>query len=456
MALQEFLASYAVKVDEDGARRLQRILEQNRTAGAELAAVFSSARDALAALKKELSETAGLKNALEGLLSGSSRLPSGASSGAAAGAAASAAVPAGQVGRAGVSSLSVRADFAAADESLAAFRKRAEAEKPKLSVNTTGITSSVSSAIATVRNMLASVRIDLPVTVTPHLDASALNREMGNLPNNWNVNLPSGNNGSSPSGNSSPSSANSGRNRGGNTISRLGIGGRVNQPTLAMIAEEGKPEYVIPTGNESRAVPLLQSLFAELSESARSTVFSSLVMGNDRKQNNKAPISQGIPSAAPSAPTQSGNPEKMASTEMLRNAVPQNLSAASVLSIQEHEAPQGSGRSFDLPPTIAPQPLVTQPLAGAALPSASVLSDLRSALPSVSALSELRSALTDLTSAAREAFRPSAAAGGAVQNVQAPVNIHVTSSAAAPEAVARSIYDTAQRSLLKTLKGVFV
>lgn len=449
MALQEFLASYAVKVDEDGARRLQRILEQNRTAGAELAGVFSSARDALAALKKELSETTGLKNALEGLLSGSSRLPSGAARGAAAGAAASAAVPAGQVGRAGVSSLAFRADFAAADESLAAFRKRAEAEKPKLSVNTTGITSSVSSAMATVRNMLASVRIDLPVTVTPHLDASALNREMSNLPNNWNVNLPSGNSGSSPS--SSSPSANSGRNRGGNTISRLGIGGRVNQPTLAMIAEEGKPEYVIPTGNESRAVPLLQSLFAELSESARSTVFSSLVMGDDRKENNKAPIPQAIPSTAPPMPAQSASTEKKEPAEMLRNAVPQNLSAATVPSTKEQEAPPASGRSFGIPPAAA-----AQHLAGSALPSASVLSDLRSALPSASALSELRSALTDLTSAAREAFRPSAVAGGAVQNVQAPVNIHVTSSAAAPEAVARSIYDTAQRSLLKTLKGVFV
>lgn len=455
MALQEFLASYAVKVDEDGARRLQRILEQNRTAGAELAGVFSSARDALAALKKELSETAGLKNALEGLLSGSSRLPSGAARGAAAGAAASAAVPAGQVGRAGVSSLAFRADFAAADESLTAFRKRAEAEKPKLSVNTTGITSSVSSAMTTVRNMLASVRIDLPVTVTPHLDASALNREMSNLPNNWNVNLPSGNNGSSPSGNTSPGnsspSANSGRDRSGNTISRLGIGGRVNQPTLAMIAEEGKPEYVIPTGNESRAVPLLQSLFSELSESARSTVFSSLVMGNDRKESGEAGSSSANLSSAPSAPTQSGNPEKMASTEMLRNAVPQNLSAATVPSTKEPEAPPATGRSFGFPPAAA-----AQHLAGSDLPFISALSDLRSALPSASALSELRSALMDLTSAAREAFRPSAAAGGAVQNVQAPVNIHVTSSAAAPEAVARSIYDTAQRSLLKTLKGVFV
>ena len=30
MAMQEFLASYAVQVDEDGARRLQSILEENR------------------------------------------------------------------------------------------------------------------------------------------------------------------------------------------------------------------------------------------------------------------------------------------------------------------------------------------------------------------------------------------------------------------------------------------
>ena len=56
MAMQEFLASYAVKVDEDGARRLQAILERNRESGAALASVFSSARSALAALKKELSE----------------------------------------------------------------------------------------------------------------------------------------------------------------------------------------------------------------------------------------------------------------------------------------------------------------------------------------------------------------------------------------------------------------
>ena len=71
--------------------------------------------------------------------------------------------------------------------------------------------------------------------------------------------------------------------------------------------------------------------------------------------------------------------------------------------------------------------------------------------------SDLRSALSDLSAATKAAFMPSAASvGTSVRSVQAPVNIHVSSAAAAPEAVARSVYDTAQRSLLKTLKGVFV
>ena len=49
MALQEFLASYAVKVDEDGARRLQRILEQNEESAKGLSSGFEAARRALAA-----------------------------------------------------------------------------------------------------------------------------------------------------------------------------------------------------------------------------------------------------------------------------------------------------------------------------------------------------------------------------------------------------------------------
>ena len=70
MALQEFLASYAVKVDEDGARRLQRILEQNEESAKGLSSGFEAAQRALAGLKAELSDTTVLKDILGSLNSG--------------------------------------------------------------------------------------------------------------------------------------------------------------------------------------------------------------------------------------------------------------------------------------------------------------------------------------------------------------------------------------------------
>ena len=70
MPMQEFLASFAVQVDEDGARRLQAILDQNRDSAKDLAASFAAADAALTALKKNLSDAAGLKNILSALNSG--------------------------------------------------------------------------------------------------------------------------------------------------------------------------------------------------------------------------------------------------------------------------------------------------------------------------------------------------------------------------------------------------
>ena len=47
MAMQEFLASYAVEVDESGAKRLQEVLESNREMAQTLAGAFEAARGAL-------------------------------------------------------------------------------------------------------------------------------------------------------------------------------------------------------------------------------------------------------------------------------------------------------------------------------------------------------------------------------------------------------------------------
>ena len=271
MALQEFLASYAVQVDEDGARRLQAVLEENRSAGQELAAVFEAARSALAGLKKELSDASGLQGVLTALrlgaaggsgLPGNSRLPvvSGASSVSGSYRYTPSALAGFSGLSAGSSLLSVGADFSAAEEALAAFRSRMESERPRLSVNTSGITSAVSGAVSSIRSMLSSVRVSVPVTAVPKLNLSGMNSGGGN---------PGGSSGGSTGGSSGAVP----------TISaaHYGSGGRVASPTLAVIAEEGRPEYVIPTDNESRASSLLRGLLSEVSDSVRNTLVSDLL-----------------------------------------------------------------------------------------------------------------------------------------------------------------------------------
>ena len=369
MPMQEFLASYAVQVDEDGAGRLQAILERNRDAGAELAEVFSSARAALAGLKRELSESSGLKDLLSGLSGGSRlpNLPAGVSglpgfTGFTGSILPSSALPAGSA------LLSVGADFSAADAALADFRTRLEAERPRLRVNASGISAAVSSAVASIRSMMSSLQVTVPVTAVPKVDTSKLNLA---------------------------GSAGGNRNS-GQTVAAFGAGGRVASPTLAMIAEDGDPEYVIPTDNEARAVPLLRGLLSELSDSARRSALSGL--GADLSGTLSAELSTAL-----SAGLFSGFPSAL--SESLFSGFPSGGSS-------------GASAGF---------------FSGA----------------------DLRSSLADLSAAARSSMLPAGAAPGGVHNIQAPVTIQVTSNAAAPEAVARSIYDTAERSLLKTLQSVF-
>ena len=191
-------------------------------------------------------------------------------------------------------------------------------------------------------------------------------------------------------------------------LARFGRGGRVDSPTLAMIAEEGKPEYVIPTEDEERAVQLLRGVMAELSESAKAAVI--------RFSGDGFAAGSGLGSALSSG------------AGFGLNQVRDLASAPRLSSGSDKRIPSTAGSAAGL-----------------------------AVSPSFDFAAEMASALDSLRSVARESFLPAgAAAAPSVHTVQAPVNIQVTSSAAAPEAVARSVYDTAQRSLLKTLKGVFV
>ena len=91
--------------------------------------------------------------------------------------------------------------------------------------------------------------------------------------------------------------------------------------------------------------------------------------------------------------------------------------------------------------------------------SASARDSLRDALPPGTNVSSgsadysgLFSALPDMMAAVPAAATPVVVPAASSNNVSAPVNIHVEAAAADPEAVGHSIYNTAERYLLRTLQ----
>ena len=53
MASQEFLASFAVEIDEAGVSRLQQVLEENQDLAGEVAAAFEAATGRLRSPRRE-------------------------------------------------------------------------------------------------------------------------------------------------------------------------------------------------------------------------------------------------------------------------------------------------------------------------------------------------------------------------------------------------------------------
>ena len=262
MALQEFLASYAVKVDEDGARRLQRILEQNEESAKGLSSGFEAARRALAGLKAELSDTTGLKDVLSSFNAGLSGLSLPKVNGE----------ERSSVSSGGKTTVTVGADTSKAEEALEGYRSKAERMRPKLNVNTSGITSAVSSAIATVRSMMSSVSITIPVKVKASLDTSGLN--MGSIGNGTNT------------------------SKTGTGVRKYGTGGRVSSPTLAMVGEVGEPEYIIPVKDDAKALPLIRDMMGELSASARAQLAEGSGGRTEVNHSVAAPVNINVTSTA--------------------------------------------------------------------------------------------------------------------------------------------------------------
>ena len=61
---QEFLASFAVEIDESGVSRLQTVLEENRKLAEELAAAFSAASEAIHTLTEDLGTLPGFSGGI--------------------------------------------------------------------------------------------------------------------------------------------------------------------------------------------------------------------------------------------------------------------------------------------------------------------------------------------------------------------------------------------------------
>ena len=208
---QEFLASFAVDIDEGGVSRLQRILESNRELAEKLAAAFDEARSSMEAFiqsaSKELTELPFFPGR-EALIQTQN----------------------GNNSKTGAYTIDLSFDKAAKQlETFLAVAKK----QLRLTADASGIVEAVSSAISRARSMLAGAGLKLTVKTETE----------------------------------SPDLA-----EGAGPVRYLSTGGRFSSPTQAEIAEDGKPEYVIPVTKPNEAVPLVRSLLAELPEQARQSL----------------------------------------------------------------------------------------------------------------------------------------------------------------------------------------
>ena len=208
MADQEFLASFAVEIDESGVARLQSVLEENRKLADSLSAAFSAASGSVRAFAAELSAD------LPGLVSGTGY----------------GITTEGIFGNIG--GLEIRLDLAEANRSLKAFTDAAKKPVP-LSADASAVIASARNAYAGVRSIFA-----VPVTLRARVEKTV----------------------TGPDG------------AGDTPLPKLSSGGRFSRPSEVQVAEDGDAEYIIPVKKEERAVPLLRQLLAELSPAARESL----------------------------------------------------------------------------------------------------------------------------------------------------------------------------------------
>ncbi|MBQ6514131.1 MAG: hypothetical protein IJI09_05345 [Clostridia bacterium] len=225
MASQEFLASFAVDIDEAGVSRLQQVLEENRELADSLAAAFNAAAAAIQSFADEL-------GVLPGFSAGGTVTE----------------------GMSGLSGLALGLDTSAAEADLVSLINLVKTPLP-LSANASGIVSAARSAYGSVKSLFSQ-----PIPITAKVETEG----------------------------------GEGAGDGGGPILKMSAGGRFSRPTDVQVAEDGDAEYIIPVKKESRAVPLLKQLLAELSPAAR----ASLSLGDGASSLISGGIAAGQPAGA--------------------------------------------------------------------------------------------------------------------------------------------------------------
>ncbi len=300
---QEFLASFAVDIDEAGVNRLQTILTQNRDLANQLAAAFNTARasmmDFIQSATEELSTLPFFSK------------PSSVEE---------------TLGASGT--FSVDLDFTKASKQLEAFLVSAK-KQFKLTADGSGIVSAASSALSQVRSMFASAGLTLKVKTEVE----------------------------KPGASDDDSGSSAGLVF---TPVKAATGGRFSSPTHAEIAEDGDPEYVVPVKKENEAVPLVRSLLSELSASARASLQDVLLTGASDghseqrddlsqfpEQGSRSHSDQGSLFSALSSIPQMMSAAPAAATPVVNQTTSSNVSAPVNIHVEAAAAdPEAVGRSI--------------------------------------------------------------------------------------------------------------
>ena len=350
----------------------------------------------------------------------------------------------GTEGAGGEGSPAAALDLEEAREELSAFREEA-AEPVRMTGSASGIVSAASSAFSSVKEIFSR-----PLTIRANVETE-----------------PEEDGGDGPK-------------------MRMSSGGRFSKPTDVQVAEDGDAEYIIPVKKENRAVPLLRQLMGELSPEARESLAGDEEDADEVPENllqDAVPEQEPGPVKAEPVEAEKAYPAqpqaKPSAAEPLRQAAPLPLPAVREVIAEPQPAPVPAGETAEEPekddvppekePEKAPQQTVIrnyyETMASASLPLPAVreVIDTPAARQPLAAASDgkeqassaaagLLSGLGEVLSVSlREASAP--VVQNTSQNVSAPVNIQVHSTGASAEQVGQSLYDTAERYLLRTLKG---